>query len=221
MSANRIFRQLVVDPLILISWIILLTVTIIVALLHFEGRRRLREAAAHPPVITAPASPPIAQTAPVTKTRRSSRSRSRQPKPAPAITIPPAPAARPEPILTNAQIWGRSALTGYAFWALFWGLPPCLKLVGKLGWGALSGYFVIGCLASAAIAAVLLVLGVYYSVFGGGAVHFGVRWWRLCHVRTPAGEAESQLRDVEDLYRRGVITPDEYGVRREEILRRL
>jgi hypothetical protein len=251
---RRVFGHLIFDPRIALSWVVFALFGAVTAWVLVQMN--------HPPAV--PPRAPVAQAAvPQTQTaaapapavRKGSRNRHRKPAPPPVKQAVAAPVVQPAPVPEwKPKSAGTIALTslsyGFAGWSLYWGIPACMWLLVQIvkrvlkSWSSITTWasFLIGFWPAVITAALLLVGGFYYSIFGGGLFHFCRRWWRLCHPRPlqpatvapqvyaqsaqpmlfpsapPADSGEQGLRTLNGLLQSGLITREEYDVRRSRIL---
>jgi hypothetical protein len=73
---------------------------------------------------------------------------------------------------------GSALLTGYVFWAIYWGFPAFWRLWKKLNpyWKKLEGAVATGWLLLAVVFSLFLTLGSFYCVSGGGIYQFTKAW---------------------------------------------
>jgi hypothetical protein len=164
----------------------------------------------------------------------------------PAVSVPAQAATVLEPgwkPRTDPEIYANAAKWGYVGWALYSGLPAWFALIRPIGRKLLQFWLatLIGFPLLLGLLGVFLVVGGIYAVFGGGAFHFGRRWWFLCHPRTsppmmpspalhptpPLAPSpptvspitfQSRMQKLDELLQQGLISRDEYDRRRKEII---
>lgn len=173
---------------------------------------------------------------------KSSRSRKERKK-TPAVSVPIQPPTVLEPgwkPRTDSEIYLNAAKWGYVGLALYWGLPGWFSLIRPIGRKLLQFWLasLIGFPLILGLLGVFLVVGGIYAIFGGGAFHFGRRWWSLCHLQTsppmvplqgfhpaqPSSSSlspltfQSRMQKLDELVQQGLISRDEYDRRRKEII---
>lgn len=242
-QGRRIFGHLLFNPRIGLSWVVFTVVALASAWGLIETN--------HPPLTTAPvvrASEKVA--APQSATKASRKKSARTPKKAAA----PVAAAR-QPIAdewvarTNRDITYYALRNGYIAWSLCWGIPACISLLLSLIRQSMSSassmlasgiLYVVGALPALAVAGLFMVGGVFYSILGGGVVHFLMHWYGvsrrpiaaavqpvpalappsepMLHVHPEPEDPQQRLKTVADLYQSGLITAEDYDEAKRKIL---
>lgn len=118
---------------------------------------------------------------------------------------------------------------GYAFWALYFGWAGCVRVLVRIAWRVLPLGAAIGFLYLAGAAVVFLAVGAVYSWLGGGVYEFVTRLRSLIQGQTPpflgpprrVDKMHEQLTQIEELWKSGRISRQEYDRLRYNTMRRL
>jgi hypothetical protein len=233
---KRCWRHLFFHWRFLISWIIFGFLAYSAAYTEIERN--------HPPT----PSPSIAtegppRTAATGRTATKSRGRSGR-RHSTAIRKSRASTPRPIPVpeWTPRNTWEISKIAllwGYVGWSFWWAMPATFGIIASGLKRAMNSwlFFTVGMPIIAAALLLSFVIGVFYSLLGGGIFHAGRCWWRLCHAgngnqaapipqpavatsatASRANDVRGQMERLDALLRQALISREEYAQRRKEII---
>lgn len=270
---RRVLGHLLFDPRILFSWILFTVIAVLTGWIVIQTDVPPRPVPVPQTVAPAPAAkvtPPAAAPSSTKRRHRRSKSSARQSEQSAATQsqqhAPPQPAVQTSAPAAAPQEWKpKSAATivltairyGYAAWALYWGIPACLWLLfttirKMFTFGSTTMvswlYYFIGFWPILIGGTLFIVGGVFYSVFGGGVLHFVRYWLRLLNptlANAPAAavpppspqpggfptispaqsmipikavDAQDRLRKLNELHQNGLITSEEFARRKSQVL---
>lgn len=120
-------------------------------------------------------------------------------------------------------------VAGYTCWSLYFGWAACARVLLRVTWRVLPLGAAIGFLYIAIAAVAFLAVGAVYSWLGGGIYQFGKRLWLLKQGQTPpflglprrVDKLHDQLTQIEELWRSGRISRQEYDRLRYNTMKRI
>lgn len=230
MTTSRCWGHLLFHWRFLVSWIIFALLAISAA--HSEIGQN------HPPLPSQSAASVKADA--TTASHRRTLTKQRRKSVRPQTEAVRQASRDPAPEWTPRSGWWIAKIAfiwGYVGWSLWWAMPATFGVVARAARRATDSWllFTFGIPFIAAALLVSFVAGVFYSILGGGILHAGRCWWRLCHRAnatvshagptpqpvaslTDAQQVRAQLDRLETLLRQGLISNDEYTRRRKEII---